>query len=59
MNNPKDLKAQFDARTRKWMDDHPYGTYQVTVMRCDECGLYYKPSLGHMCKKGKNVWQKQ
>lgn len=52
------MKVRFDPVTKKWMEQHGLGTYQTTVARCPECGLYYKPSLGHMCKKRKNVWKK-
>lgn len=24
---------------------------QTTVCQCEKCGLFYKPSLGHKCKK--------
>lgn len=43
------MKARFDEPTKKWFINRP--GEQTTVMRCDECGLYYKPSLGHKCKK--------
>lgn len=45
------MKARFDEPTKKWFANH-IGA-QTTVMRCPECGLYYKPSLGHKCKKVK------
>lgn len=44
----------FDSRTRKWFDSLPLTerlVIQTTVTQCDDCGLYYKPSLGHKCKK--------
>lgn len=44
--------ARYDAETRKWFKQHP--TAVTTVARCEKCGLYYKPSLGHKpkdCKK--------
>ena len=43
------MKATFDAETKKWFKDHPHA--QTTVCQCSACGLYYKPSLGHKCKK--------
>ena len=43
------MKAKFDDETKKWFAKHPLA--QTTVMRCDDCGLYYKPILGHKCKK--------
>lgn len=39
---------RFDRVTEKWMREH-WGV-ETTVARCDECGLYYKPELGHKCK---------
>lgn len=44
--------ARYDAETRKWFRQHPRAV--TTVMRCEKCGLYFKPSLGHKqkdCKK--------
>ena len=41
--------ARFDAKTQKWFRNH-IGT-QSTVAQCEKCGLWYKPSLGHKCKK--------
>lgn len=46
--------AKFDAETRKWFDRLPLTdrlVIQTTVMQCDTCGLFYKPSLGHKCRK--------
>lgn len=42
-------RVQFDAETRKWFKNN-LGA-QTTVMKCERCGLYYKPSLRHKCKK--------
>ena len=39
---------KYDKKTEKWFKKHP-GTH-TTVCRCDKCGLFYKPSLGHKCK---------
>lgn len=42
-------KIKFDGDTSRWMLFHRQrGT---TVIRCERCGLFYKPSLGHRCKK--------
>ena len=41
----------FDKETKKWFIGKPWGT-QTTVCRCNKCGLFYKPSLGHKCEKG-------
>lgn len=45
MAKEKQERARFDPETRKWFKQHPFN--QTTVMRCERCGLYYKPSLGH------------
>lgn len=45
-------RAIFDKETAEWFKSHPDA--QTTVTRCEKCGLYYKPILGHKCnKKGK------
>lgn len=46
--------AKFDAETRKWFDKFPIterAYIETTVVQCDNCGLFYKPSLGHKCRK--------
>ena len=46
---------RFDARTRRWFRERyeRFGDVaaETTVCRCNACGLYYKPSLGHDCKE--------
>lgn len=37
-----------DPRTKKWFRERWYA--ETTLAKCDACGLYYKPSLGHKCK---------
>jgi hypothetical protein len=50
---PKNIRAQFDAETRKWFRNRM--GVQTTVECCEKCGLWYKPMLGHKCKvKGEN-----
>ena len=39
-----------DYRLQKWFRMHPFD--ETTVMKCEACGLFYKPELGHKCKKG-------
>lgn len=39
---------KFDKTTRKWFLDNP--EKQTTLCKCEKCGLYYKPELGHKCK---------
>ncbi len=43
------MKAEYDSRTKKWFRQHPKSC--TTVMKCKECGLYYKPLLDHKCKE--------
>ena len=40
--------SDFDKETREWFVSRPYT--ETTVMQCQVCGLWYKPSLGHKCK---------
>lgn len=44
-------RIEYDAVTKRWFKKHPDA--QTTVMQCEQCGLYYKPELGHACKKAK------
>lgn len=41
------MKVKFDSTTRKWFTKHPLA--ETTVTQCEECGLFYKPMLGHNC----------
>ena len=43
--------AHFDKATEKWFREHPCS--ETTVAKCDKCGLFYKPILGHTCKPKK------
>lgn len=43
---------EYDEKTRKWFSRH--WNAETTVARCEQCGLYYKPMLGHKCRKGEN-----
>lgn len=45
------MKVKYDAATTRWFKKHPDA--QTTVIQCEQCGLYYKPNLGHVCKKAK------
>lgn len=42
-------KVTFDAETKKWFTAHQNS--ETTVCQCPVCFKYYKPSLGHKCKK--------
>ena len=42
---------EYDNATKKWFDAHPCS--ETTVAKCESCGLFYKPILGHKCKKQK------
>lgn len=49
---PETLKSEtlkFDPKTYDWMKDHKWD--EITVTKCDKCGLHYKPVLGHECEK--------
>lgn len=39
------FEVTFDPDTKAWFDQNPDA--QTTVMKCERCGLYYKPILGH------------
>lgn len=43
------MSIKFDSVSEKWFKEHRFA--ETTLMRCKDCGLYYKPSLGHKCKK--------
>lgn len=47
------IRVRYDYATEKWFKAHP--DVCSTVMRCKDCGLFYKPSLGHKCKVRKAV----
>lgn len=58
MKKDKPEIIKYDSTTKKWFDSLPITTrltIQTTVMQCEECGLWYKPSLGHTCKKRKVI----
>ena len=40
---------KYDSATEKWFKKNI--GHQTTVVCCDKCGLFYKPILGHKCKK--------
>lgn len=52
MSGVKPNVVRFDEETRKWFRNN-LGA-QTTVMCCEKCGLWYKPILGHKCKKKGN-----
>lgn len=43
-----DMSEVYDRATKAWFSSHI--CQQTTVCRCEKCGLFYKPSLGHKCK---------
>lgn len=45
----REKKVKNDAALDRWFRQHPGA--ETTVMQCPRCGLYYKPLLGHKCKK--------
>lgn len=40
---------KYDKETKKWFSNHV--GQQTTVCKCEKCGMFYKPSLGHKCSK--------
>ena len=49
MSGAKKLqRVDCDPRTADWIDRHV--GVQTTLAKCEKCGLYYKPTLGHKCK---------
>ena len=38
----------YDKSTSEWFRKNK--EREITVCRCERCGLFYKPSLGHECK---------
>lgn len=50
MRGVKRLKrTDCDPNTAAWIDQHVGES--TTLFKCKRCGIYYKPSLGHNCKK--------
>lgn len=47
----REKKLKWDGPTAKWMRTHM--GVETTVVCCEACGLHYKPSLGHACKRKK------
>lgn len=43
-------KIKYDSKTSAWLKNH-IGA-ETTVAKCSFCGLFYKPIIGHKCKKG-------
>lgn len=41
--------VRYDPVTRKWFAQHI--GYETTVCLCEKCGCFYKPCLGHKCRK--------
>ena len=47
------VKVKYDVMTKKWFKEHV--SQQTTVCKCEKCGLFFKPSLSHKCKKQKQT----
>lgn len=43
------VEIRYDRATQEWFSRHLAA--ETTVCRCEECGLFYKPGLGHRCPK--------
>lgn len=39
----------YDERTREWFRKNIDS--ETTVIRCEKCRLFYKPSIGHECQQ--------
>lgn len=52
MAEKEPIFVKYDTKTRAWFNKHPDA--QTTVMCCERCGLWYKPILGHNCRKEKD-----
>ena len=44
--------VMYDSTTKKWFEKHLF--VETTVVQCESCGLFYKPSLGRKCRIGGN-----
>lgn len=42
------MTVKYDRATKAWFNSHI--GQQTTVCKCEKCGLFFKPSLGHKCK---------
>ena len=51
MDKDRSERVELDSETKKWFSRNPGA--QTTVMKCERCGVYYKPSLGHATKNCK------
>lgn len=48
------MNINYDKETELWFKKHIAA--QTTVCLCSKCNLFYKPCLGHKCRKGKEKW---
>lgn len=46
-DNKSGIPIRYDENTQQWFASHINA--QTTVIKCDVCGFFYKPSLGHKC----------
>lgn len=42
--------VRYDPVTGKWFTNHQ--GREIIFLRCEVCGKFYKPILGHICRKG-------
>ena len=42
------MTVKYDRATKAWFGRHI--VQQTTICKCEKCGLFFKPSLGHKCK---------
>lgn len=50
------MSSCFDIATQKWFKEHV--GVPTSLAKCNKCGLYYKPELGHQCKIARMTMQK-
>lgn len=41
-------RVPYDEETTKWFQRHP--DEAITILRCEQCGLFYNPGIGHKCE---------
>ena len=53
------MNVKFDKETAKFFRNIKNIGVQTTVCMCENCGLFYKPRLGHECKIQNKVGEKK
>jgi len=50
-DNFRNYHLKLDKQTKEWFKAHV--GEESTVVKCDKCGWFYKPELGHTCREEK------